>query len=90
MTATMLSRRLKELECHGLVERRVLDRTPPGNRYELTDAGREVARLLGRMEDLVQLEDVSARTDCSDGCWDDSDSVCVSSGPVDTCITISV
>ncbi|MEF8843787.1 MAG: helix-turn-helix domain-containing protein [Haloarculaceae archaeon] len=45
VTATMLSRRLKELECHGFVEKHVEPTTPPSTTYELTENGCAFVRL---------------------------------------------
>ena len=42
----LLSMRLRELEELGLVGRRVVDSRPPGTEYFLTEAGRELRRLL--------------------------------------------
>ncbi|MFC4248241.1 winged helix-turn-helix transcriptional regulator [Natribaculum luteum] len=57
LTAAVLSRRLKELECHGLVDRSVEATTPPTTTYRLTDSGQEVTRLLSELEDLVDVRD---------------------------------
>ena len=89
MTATMLSRRLKELRCHGLVDRTVGDGSPPETRYRLTDAGREFARLLGEMEDLVEIHEVTPDTACEERCEEETDTNCVSSNGDDTCLRIS-
>lgn len=61
MTATMLSRRLKELACHGFVERSVSETHPPRTTYRLTPSGQEFAHHLRAMEDLVSVRD------CADG-----------------------
>ena len=82
MTATMLSRRLKELRCHGLVTREVGTQSPPETRYELTPPGRELAVLLGQMEELVAVER-SAEADC------ESDAVCVVAEGSESCLTLS-
>ncbi|WP_049981512.1 winged helix-turn-helix transcriptional regulator [Halolamina rubra] len=67
LTAPMLSRRLKELRCHGLVERQVADTTPPSTSYSLTEQGREIATRLRELEPLFELH---GRGDGSetDGC----------------------
>lgn len=52
ITATMLSRRLKTLEAEGIVCRCVNDTSPPTTSYELTETGRELARLLKEIEAL--------------------------------------
>ncbi|WP_306054850.1 winged helix-turn-helix transcriptional regulator [Natronococcus wangiae] len=57
ITATMLSRRLKELECHGLVDRSVAPTTPPTTTYRLTPRGRRFAAVLEEMESLVEAVD---------------------------------
>jgi DNA-binding HxlR family transcriptional regulator len=46
LTAPMLSRRLKGLRCHGLVERAVADTTPPSTTYSLIDQGTQIAARL--------------------------------------------
>ncbi|MEF8787367.1 MAG: helix-turn-helix domain-containing protein [Haloarculaceae archaeon] len=68
LTAPMLSQRLKELRCHGLVERTVADTTPPTTTYSLTEQGAEIATRLRELESLVELhdqEDSDKATDCS-------------------------
>jgi DNA-binding HxlR family transcriptional regulator len=60
MTATMLSRRLEELVCHGLVDRHVADTVPPTTTYRLTPQGREA---LTHLDDLAGLFDPA---DCAD------------------------
>jgi DNA-binding HxlR family transcriptional regulator len=68
LTAPMLSQRLKELRCHGLVERMVADTTPPTTTYSLTEQGTEVATQLRELEPLVELhgyEDGSETNGCS-------------------------
>lgn len=57
VTATVLSRRLKELRCHGLVSREVVEATPPRTAYRLTDAGEAVANRLGEIEALLSMTD---------------------------------
>ena len=42
ISPTTLSARLKALEDHGLVERRVVDTHPPRTSYALTEAGKAV------------------------------------------------
>ena len=75
MTATMLSRRLKELECHGFVDRTVRETTPPTTAYRLTDRGSEFARLLREMEDLVDREECDRTRECA-------------TAPDDRCVTV--
>ncbi|MFD1599249.1 winged helix-turn-helix transcriptional regulator [Halobellus rarus] len=68
LTAPMLSRRLKELRCHGLVERTVADTTPPETTYSLTEQGTEIATRLRELEPLFELHDQEAENatiDCS-------------------------
>ncbi len=57
LRAPMLSKRLKELSCHGLVERTVVESTPPTTTYALTDKGEQIARHLRQLEPLVELHD---------------------------------
>lgn len=52
ITATMLSRRLKQLEREGILSRTVEDTSPPSSTYRLTGTGRELARLLREIEEL--------------------------------------
>ncbi|MEY2756581.1 MAG: hypothetical protein RIR33_359 [Pseudomonadota bacterium] len=42
ISAKMLSTRLKEMESTGIVERRVVDTSPPSVEYSLTPLGREL------------------------------------------------
>ncbi|MCT9096614.1 helix-turn-helix domain-containing protein [Haloarchaeobius sp. HME9146] len=66
MTATMLSRRLDELQCSGLVERRVQATSPPSTSYRLTTGGEHVATALRSLE--AATEQVECPTDaCRDG-----------------------
>ena len=88
LTATMLSRRLKELRCHGLVERTVEDSTPPRTTYRLTDAGVRFAELLEEMEALTTVVPDGDR-DAADqfGC-DDPELICATGGE-EICVTVS-
>lgn len=52
ITATMLSRRLKQLEAEGILRREVRNTSPPSTCYHLTDVGRELSRILKEIEDL--------------------------------------
>ncbi|WP_435363815.1 winged helix-turn-helix transcriptional regulator [Haloarchaeobius sp. DYHT-AS-18] len=61
MTATMLSRRLDELQCSGLVERRVRATSPPSTSYRLTAGGEHVATALRSLE--AATEQVECPTD---------------------------
>ena len=56
ITATMLSRRLKQLEREGILSRTVEDTAPPSSTYRLTGTGRELARLLREIEELNPVE----------------------------------
>jgi DNA-binding HxlR family transcriptional regulator len=42
ISARVLSQRLRELESRGLIERRLLDTSPPSAEYELTELGHEL------------------------------------------------
>ena len=52
ITATMLSRRLKELEEERIVSRTVEETTPPSTTYRLTETGQELAEILIQIEEL--------------------------------------
>ena len=67
LTAPMLSKRLKELDCHGFVDRTVEATTPPTTTYALTTEGRRMAMQLRELESLVELHDPAQGTDCSAG-----------------------
>jgi len=67
LTAPMLSQRLKELRCHGLVERMVAETTPPTTTYSLTEQGTEIATQLRELESLVKLHDDEDDLE-ADGC----------------------
>lgn len=86
ITATMLSRRLEELRCHGFVDRTVEETTPPTTTYRLTAAGAEVLTHLEEIEKLTTL--------CHDppegstrGCEDDLELTCA--GSEDVCVTVT-
>lgn len=64
LTAPILSQRLKELRCHGLVERTVAATTPPTTTYSLTPTGTEIAARLRELESFVEINNQSAG-DCS-------------------------
>lgn len=66
LTAPVLSQRLKELRCHGLVERTITDTTPPSTTYSLTEQGRAIATKLRELESLVELHDRTDRDCCSE------------------------
>lgn len=63
LTAPILSQRLKELRCHGLVERMVAETTPPTTTYSLTEQGTEIAIQLRELEPLVELHDYEDGTE---------------------------
>lgn len=65
ITATMLSRRLKELQCHGFVDKQVEPTTPPSTTYELTEDGQKFVRLLQQMEGMVDLAECSDGSECA-------------------------
>jgi DNA-binding HxlR family transcriptional regulator len=75
VTATMLSRRLEELACHGLVDRTVEETTPPSTTYRLTERGATFADRLRELEWLVQ------RGRCEDDACVDAGEECVTVAP---------
>ena len=50
VTQRMLTRQLRELECDGLVHRKVYAQVPPKVEYSLTELGRSLEPLIERME----------------------------------------
>ena len=66
LTGPMLSQRLKELACHGLVERAVEPTTPPTTTYSLTEQGSEITAHLRELESLVELRDDATQQQCVD------------------------
>lgn len=52
MTATMLSRRLGQLEDEGIIEKSTELTSPPSSTYRLSETGEELARLLREIEAL--------------------------------------
>lgn len=82
MTATMLSRRLAELECHGIVDRSVAETTPPTTTYRLTARGQHFTAVLEELESLVETVDC----DLEDGCGTDDEPDCV--GTDERCLTV--
>ena len=68
LTAPMLSQRLKELRCHGLVERTVAETSPPTTTYSLTDHGAQIATHLRELEPLVELHDRTADDRQTENC----------------------
>ena len=81
LTAPILSQRLKELRCHGLVDRTVETTTPPTTTYSLTPTGTEIATRLRGLESLVEINEQPAR-DCSAETTD-----CRSEALADGCVT---
>jgi|GEM_PF-621066 len=67
LTAPVLSQRLKELRCHGLVERAVAETTPPTTTYSLSEQGAQIATRLRELESLVELRTTGAEA-ADDGC----------------------
>jgi DNA-binding HxlR family transcriptional regulator len=52
ITARVLTKRLRELEQHGVVERRVVPTSPPSVEYELTDLGLELLPAIQAIADV--------------------------------------
>lgn len=87
LTATMGSRRLKELRSHGLVDRTVKPSTPPRSTYQLTDAGDRFAELLEEMEALTTFHEIDREAADQVGC-DDPALVCTT-GDEEVCVTMT-
>jgi len=68
LSAPMLSKRLKELRCHGLVERTVADTSPPTTTYTLSERGEQIATHLRKLEPLVEVHDGTADEQQTEGC----------------------
>ncbi|WP_267639439.1 winged helix-turn-helix transcriptional regulator [Haloarchaeobius amylolyticus] len=88
MTATMLSRRLSELRCAGLVDRQVEATSPPTTTYRLTAGGRQVAvalRGLGAATEHVEC----APDACEDDACDEelAETACSPESPDCACIS---
>jgi len=49
------SNSLKLLEAHGIAERKVIENRPPRVEYSLTNKGKEIANLLKRINEIVQM-----------------------------------
>jgi DNA-binding HxlR family transcriptional regulator len=45
---------LKELKDMGLVSRKVIDGRPPRVKYSLTEKGKEIARILDELDEILQ------------------------------------
>jgi len=86
LTAPMCSQRLKELTCHGLVERTVTDTTPPTTTYALTGPGAEIAGHLQQLESLVELTERPERATHSEDCT--SSTECRTEALTDGCVTV--
>jgi len=52
ISARVLSARLRELEARGVIERRLLDSSPPSAEYELTALGRELVPAIKAIVDV--------------------------------------
>lgn len=87
LTPPMLSQRLKELRCHGLVERTVVETAPPTTTYSLTDQGNRVATHLRKLEPLVEIYDRAADDNQPDSCSDIS-AECRTEALTDRCVTV--
>ena len=87
LTAPMLSQRLKELRCHGLVERTVTETSPPTTTYSLTDHGAQIATHLQELESLVELHDQTDEASQTEGCSETSTD-CRSEALTDGCVTV--
>ena len=86
LTAPMLSKRLKELRCHGLVERTVTETSPPTTTYALTEQGAQIATHLRQLESLVELHDQTAEADRTEDCRETS-TECRNEALTDGCVT---
>lgn len=82
--AATLSRRLKELQCHGLVERQVDNSTPPRTTYSVTTAGSGFAK---QIADLAALTELNHRDHSSKP--ETADCRCAPGTETDTCLTVS-
>ena len=87
LTAPMLSQRLKELRCHGLVERTVRETSPPTTTYSLTDQGTQIAMHLRELESLVELHDQTGEGSQTEGCSEASTD-CRTEALADGCVTV--
>ncbi|SIS13817.1 winged helix-turn-helix transcriptional regulator [Natronorubrum thiooxidans] len=87
LTAPMLSKRLKELRCHGLVERSVAETSPPTTTYSLSDRGEQIATHLRKLESLVELHNQTADDHQTDDCSDTA-AECRTEALSDGCVTV--
>jgi len=46
MSSKTLSAKLKDLECYRIVSKKIIESSPPGVEYSLTEQGRELSKLL--------------------------------------------
>ncbi len=88
MTEPVLSQRLKELRCHGLVERSVEETSPPTTTYSLTDQGNQIVTQLRKLEPLVELHNRAADDSQPEGCSSMS-AECQTEAFTDRCVTVS-
>lgn len=87
ITATMLSRRLEELRCHGFVDRTVEETTPPTTTYRLTPTGTEIVAHLEGIAELATLCHDRSGVETGD-CANESDLACAT-GDGGICMTVS-
>ena len=87
LTAPVLSQRLKELRCHGLVERTVVATSPPTTTYSLTEQGNQIATHLRKLEPLVEIYTRAADDDQHEGCSDIS-TECRTEALTERCVTV--
>ena len=87
LTAPMLSQRLKELRCHGFVERTVAETSPPTASYSLTEQGERVAVHLRELESMVELRNRAAEAGEAEDCSDAS-AECRTEALADGCVTV--
>ncbi len=57
----MLSQRLKEMENHKLIKRKVINARPVAVSYEVTDFGKEILGLLDNLKDWVIKHNIHIR-----------------------------
>lgn len=87
LTAPMLSQRLKELRCHGLVERTVVETSPPTTTYSLSERGEQIAGHLRNIEPLVELHDRAGDEQQTDDCSGTA-TECRTEALPDGCVTV--
>jgi DNA-binding HxlR family transcriptional regulator len=59
ISATMLSRRLSDLQEKGFIEQSTIPKTPPRSFYQLTAAGERVATFLEDMEAITAIAETA-------------------------------